>query len=187
MRTLVIAAILGFSGSAIAGSIHKCKGAGGVFVYQQTPCETEAAHVDTREVKASDSGYVEVQETRVPAPIPRRDVYQDPYQASQPAARASAPEAYQCFDGRRQWIQRTPCPKQVRRYSTSTDNVFVPELGQSVNVRVRTPYKEAVEQRGLNSDDICDELEGGASTSQKRTSAGRSSYERNKLRDEHGC
>jgi hypothetical protein len=190
MRAIAVL-LLAIAPAAWAGSVHKCKGADGAFVYQQTPCETEDTTVSSRVIPARDqvgtpppSGY-----ELLPAESAATD--QRTHEGLPPDGYAIQPardeaRGYRCDDGRKQWIQEEPCPATVNRYHSSTGPAFVPSLGQHLNVTTTTRTQEAVKQEALDKADICDQVRSGADTS-RSGSAGDSTYERNKMRDEHGC
>jgi hypothetical protein len=187
MRFLFAVAALGLWASNVhAGTIYKCKAADGSVTHQQVPCTGEADQVGARKVSASESGELRVQQRIIPAgPAPTREEFIEYQQRGETPPAQTA--AYQCDDGRREWIQRTPCPSRVKRYAPVSGVAISTTTGEPMHVTGAMQYETGVQQQGLSKRDVCEELKARPNTTQKRGSAGQSAYLRNKMRDENGC
>ena len=199
MRYLLLPILaLAFCSIANGGSIHKCNGADGVVVYQQMPCESEDAEVSERRLNQRDSQPLD---GTVPIASSQRVQSQPdpgtPYQAEPQHKLAGAgskarndpdtPLAYNCDDGKKQWMQETPCPATVTRDSYRTQPAYAPQWGTYVEVTTRSTYEVPVEQQGLSRRQLCDSKAAHRTGGSEKSSAGMDSYQRNKLRDRNGC
>ena len=177
--------------AALAGTIYKCKDAKGVVIFQQVACvagQGIGAKSFQREPDSPNRAQNDSREElieRLEAMVAEQE--QDlPRSVGSPNAQADAkPSGYSCNDGRTRWIQSSPCPASTRRYESRTvnghNNTGVPIHG-TVSQRVESP----VEEEGLSSSEMCEQLQGNPAT-KNRGSGADSTYERNKMRDANGC
>jgi hypothetical protein len=166
---------LALAAPANAAQVYKCRGADGSFVYQQNPCADGATEVKT----------IEVQPDPVGAAPPPAAPSPPPTDASGQPARTAG---IRCSDGKRQWVQTTPCPASVDEEKSETEMVFAPHLNTWLPVTSKKTTKVKIDQERLTREQMCAELEKSIGTDRDSdgSSVG-STYERNRLRQEYGC
>ena len=184
--------------AALAGTIYKCKDAKGVLIFQQVACATgqgvgaksfkrapdspnRTQNYNRQQTERFGSGETE----RLEAMVAEQEQAFSRSSGSPNSQADAKPSGYSCNDGRTQWIQSSPCPASTSRYESRTvngnTNTGAPIRG-TVSQRVESP----VEEEGLSSSEMCEQLQGNPAT-KSRGSGSDSTYERNKMRDANGC
>jgi len=104
-----------------------------------------------------------------------------------PVRQSQTPEGYECSDGTKTWVSKTPCPPSRTTLRPAYVN-GVDQHGNLVHGFGSEAVNNPVQQTALSHEDFCKRLEDHAPMNDKgKRGESDSVYERNKQRQLNGC
>lgn len=171
MRYLALLLVVS-AASVDAQTLHKCRNTDGTSSYQQTPCDANAAAVETRQVpQVADSGPAYVAPPPRPQANPRPRVGQNRPGQQSPDTTTDRSQlyGYSCNTRSTSWVQFEPCPEES--YAMGTELYF--DRATQTTVPRHTLVPVPVTERKLTKRERCSgPVISGASANE--------TYERNK-------
>lgn len=170
LQILATSPVLG----AQAGTLYRCDDGGAASIYQTWPCHGRQRLVERRSYvqPVPDAKAAEEHEART-ADEPARAARRGPANPATAPRRTdrSAPTAFLCTIGEREWVQSTPCQAEPKRAAT----------GRSASTP-RLPRQSAITR-----DETCRRVRGGDDRGATHERASDSTYRRNLMRDRENC